>query len=42
MIIDEGCIMCESGAGEDVEHLFMTCGQFEMDWWVVVDKVSEL
>ena len=26
MIIDERCVMCESGAGEDVEHLFVTWG----------------
>ena len=31
MIIDERCVMCESGAGEDVEHLLVTCGEFERD-----------
>ena len=25
MIIDERCVMCESGEGEDVEHLLVTC-----------------
>ena len=24
--IDELCVMYESGAGEDVEHLLVTCG----------------
>ena len=23
--------MCESGAGEDVEHLLVACGEFERD-----------
>ena len=26
MVIDERCVMCESGAGEDVEHLLVTVG----------------
>ncbi len=25
MIIDERCVMCESGEEEDVEHLLVTC-----------------
>ena len=32
MIVDERCVMCESGAGEDVEHLLVLCGYFERDW----------
>ena len=31
MIIDEWCVMCECGAGEDVEHLLVTCGEFKRD-----------
>ena len=29
MIIDEMCVMCESGAGEDVEYLLVTCGELK-------------
>ena len=29
MIIDERDIMCESGAGEDVENLLVMCWEFE-------------
>ena len=29
MIVDEGCIMCESGEGENRQHLLVTCGEFE-------------
>ena len=25
MIVDEMCVMCESGAEENVEHLLVTC-----------------
>ena len=25
MIIDERCVVCESGAGDNVEHLLVTC-----------------
>ena len=35
MIIDERCVMCESGAGDDVEHLLVMCGEFERDRWVL-------
>ena len=42
MIIDERCIMCESGAREDMEHLLVTCGEFERDWWILVDEVSRI
>ena len=28
MIIDESCVMFDSGAGEDVEHLLVTCKEF--------------
>ena len=34
MIIDKRCGMCESGAGEDVEHLLVTCGEFESGYWL--------
>ena len=27
-------VMCESGAGKDVEHFIVTCGEFERDRWV--------
>ena len=30
-IVDEWCVMCESGAGENVEYLLVTCGEFERD-----------
>ena len=42
MILDERCVMCESGGGEDVEHLLMTCGEFERDRWVLMDEVSRI
>ena len=32
--------MCESSVGEDVEHLLVTCGEFERDRCVVADEVS--
>ena len=31
MITDERCIMCESVAEKDVEHLLVMCGEFERD-----------
>ena len=34
--------MCESGAGEDVEHLLVTCGEFERGQWVLADEVSRI
>ena len=34
--------MCESGAGEDVEHLLVMCGEFERNRWVLVNKVSRV
>ena len=33
MITDVRCVMCESGAGEDVDHLLVMCGEFERDGW---------
>ena len=42
MIIDERCVMCESGAGEDVEHLLVTCGEFERDQLVLAEEVSRI
>ena len=39
MIIDEKCIMRDNGAG-DVEHLLVTCGEF--DWWVLADDLSRI
>ena len=41
-ITDERCVICESGAGEDVEHLLVTCGEFERDRWVLTDEVSRI
>ena len=38
-IVDERCVMCEKGAGEDVEHLLVTCGKFERDRWILADEV---
>ena len=40
MIVDERCVMCESCAGELVEHF--TCGEFEKDRWVVVNEESRI
>ena len=34
MCIDERCVMYESSAGENVEHLLVTCGECERDQWV--------
>ena len=42
MIKDERYVMCESGAGEDVEHLMEICGEFERERWVLVDEVSRI
>ena len=42
MNIDGRCVMCGSGAGEDVEHLLVTCGEFERDQWVLADEVSRI
>ena len=42
MIIDKRCVMCECGAGEDVEHLLVMCGEFERDQWELLDEVSRI
>ena len=42
MIIDKRCVMCESGAGEGVEHLLVTYGEFGRDRWVLVIEVSRI
>ena len=34
MIINERCVMCESGAGEEVEYILVACGEFVRDRWV--------
>ena len=34
--------MCESGGGEDVEHLLVMCGEFEWDRWVLSVEVSRI
>ena len=34
--------MCDSGAGKDLEHLLVTCMEFERDQWVLADEVSML
>ena len=33
--------MCDSGAGEDMEHLLETCGEFD-DVWVLKNEVSRI
>ena len=42
MIIDEMCVMCESGAVEVMEHLLVMCGEFERDQWILADEVSRI
>ena len=42
MIIDERCVMCESSAGEDVEHLLVTSEEYEKDLWILADEVSRI
>ena len=42
MIEDERCVMCGSGAEEDVVHFLMTCGESERDQWVLTDEVSRI
>ncbi len=34
--------MCNSGAGEDMEHLLVTCGEFERDQWGLIDEASRI
>ena len=38
--VKKRCEMCidESGAGEDVEHLLVTCWEYERDRWVLADE----
>ena len=42
MVRDEKCVMCDSGAGKDVEHLMVMCVEFERDQWVLTDEVSKI
>ena len=42
MIIDERCVMCENGEGEDVEQLLVTLGEFVRDSWIIVDEMSRI
>ena len=42
IIIDEKRVICENCAGEDVEHLLVTCWEFERDRWVLVSEVSRI
>ena len=35
-------IICESGVGEDMEHLLVMFGEFERDRWVLADEVSKI
>ena len=42
IIIEKRCVMCESGVGEDVEHVVVTCGEFGRDRCIVVDEVSRI
>ena len=39
IILDE---MCESGAGEDVEHLLVMCGELGKNQWVLADKLNRI
>ena len=34
--------MCNSGAGEDMEHLLVTDEEFARDRWVPIDRQAEL
>ena len=34
--------MCCSGEGEIVEHLLVTCWEFESGRWVLADEVSRI
>ena len=34
--------MSDSGAGDNVENLLVMCGEFERDWWVVMDEMSRI
>ena len=34
IIIDKRYGICESGAGEDVKHLLLKCGEFEGGYWL--------
>ena len=42
MIIDVRCVMCERGAGGDVEHILMTCGELERVKWALADEVNRI
>ena len=42
VIIDEKCLICVNDAGEAVEHLLVTCGEFERDWQVQADEVRKI
>ena len=42
LIIDERCVMCVSGGGEDVEHLLVMCGKFEKHRCVLADEMSRI
>ena len=41
-MMDERCVMCGSGAGEDVEHLLVMCGEFARDRWALAYEVSRI
>ena len=42
IIIDDRCVMCESDAGYDVEHLLLTCGEFGGIGGYLLDEVSRI
>ena len=39
---DYRCEVCNSDAGEDVEHLLMIYREFGRDWWVMTDELSRI
>ena len=40
--IEERCVVCDSGAGEDVEHLLVTEWRICEQWWGLVDEVNRI
>ena len=35
-------VICDSGAGEDVENFLLTCTEFERDRWALTDEVNRI
>ena len=42
MVSDERYVICDSGAGEDVNHFLVGCGKFERERLVVLLLCAEL